>query len=133
METPMKKRTWMVLSTFVIIAASLAIYLFKTAERAKRLAASPSERGWMLIEDKGCTSCHQADNNFRAPSLARLYGSKVTLQDGKTVTAEDSYIRESILTPNAKISAGYQATMPSFEGVLSDEEIADIIEALKQP
>ncbi|RZA26238.1 MAG: cytochrome c [Proteobacteria bacterium] len=129
----MKTRTWIALSILFFIVASSAIYLLNAANQAKRLAASPAERGWMLIEDNGCMACHQADNNFRAPTLAGLYGSEVTLQDGTKVTADTTYIRESILEPAAKVSAGYQGTMPSFKGLLSDEEIAEITEALKKP
>ncbi|MBC7533254.1 MAG: c-type cytochrome [Oligoflexus sp.] len=127
----MKTQTWIVISIFLAVIASGSLYLLNAAKKAERLAASPAERGWMLIEDNGCTSCHQNDSSYRAPSLAGLYGSKVTLSDGSLVTVDDAYVRESLLKPKAKVSAGYQATMPSYEGLLKDEEIALMIEALK--
>ncbi len=127
----MKTQTWIVVTFALAVIASGSLYLFNAAKKAERLAASPYERGWLLIEDNGCTSCHQNDSSFRAPTLANLYGSKVTLDDGSELTADDNYIRESLLNPKVKVRAGYQNTMPSFEGLLSDEDIGFIIEALK--
>jgi hypothetical protein len=127
----MKTRTWILFSLFIAGIASASIYLLNAAKKAERLAASPSERGWMLIEDNGCTSCHQNDSSFRAPSLAGLFGEQVKLMDGTTVTADENYIRESLLDPKAKVVEGYQASMPSYEGLLTPEEIGFIVEALK--
>ncbi|MBC7659502.1 MAG: hypothetical protein H7249_07310 [Chitinophagaceae bacterium] len=127
----MKTQTWITLSVFLAIIAAGCIYLLNVAKKAERLAASPAERGWMLIEDNGCTSCHQSDSGYRAPILAGLYGNKVTLADGREIIADETYIRESLLEPSAKISAGYQAVMPSYKGLLTDEELVLIIEALK--
>jgi len=127
----MKTQTWILISLVFGVIAAGCIYLLNAANEAERLAASPSERGWMLIEDNGCTSCHQNDSSFRAPSLADLYGSKVALSDGKELTADHAYLKESILEPSAKIVAGYQNSMPSYKGLLTDEEIDLIIEATK--
>jgi cytochrome c oxidase subunit 2 len=49
------------------------------------------------------------------------------LADGSTVTADESYIRESILTPNAKIVAGYQPVMPAYQGQITEEQTLDLI------
>lgn len=129
----MKPRTWIVLSFLFFVIASACIYLLNAANEAKRLAASPGERGLLLIDDNGCRACHQVGNSFRAPELEQLYGREITLQDGQKVIADAAYIREAILEPQAKISAGYQATMPSFKGLLTDAEIDEIIEATKLP
>lgn len=94
--------------------------------------ASPAERGWMLIEDNGCQSCHQPGNVLRAPELKNLFGSEVTLSNGQKLIIDEAYIREAILEPDAKISAGYQAVMPSFRTRLTDAELSDIVEAMKK-
>ena len=61
-----------------------------------------------------------------------VYGSRVQLTDGKTVLADDAYIRESILNPNAKIVAGYHPdVMPSFQGQISEEGILQLIVYIK--
>src|SRR5205823_10186676 len=56
-------------------------------------------------------------------ALPILYGAPVLLADGSTVTADDAYIRESILQPNAKIVARYQPLMPNYQGQLTEEQI----------
>ncbi len=55
----------------------------------------------------------------------------MALQDGRTVLADDGYIRESILKPRAKIVAGWQPIMPSFEGQASEEELIQLIAYIK--
>jgi cytochrome c oxidase subunit 2 len=65
------------------------------------------------------------------PTWQGLYGSDRQMEDGSTVTADDNYIRESILDPANKIVEGYQNQMVSYEGRLSDDDISDIIEYIK--
>jgi cytochrome c oxidase subunit 2 len=74
-----------------------------------------------------CLSCHSADENARAPVLEALYGKPVHLRDGRTVIADEGYIRESIYDPGAKIVAGYDNIMPTFRGQVSEEEIIQLI------
>jgi cytochrome c oxidase subunit 2 len=94
-------------------------------------AANPVTEGEKLFVEKACTTCHVADGTGRAPSLNGVYGGRVLLADGSIVTADDAYIRESILQPNAKIVAGYQPLMPSFQGQLTEEQLIDLTEYLK--
>ena len=60
-----------------------------------------------------------------------LFGTTVTLQSGATVTADESYLRESILQPRANIVAGYQPIMPSFQGQINAEELTQLIAYIK--
>lgn len=84
--------------------------------------------GQQLAASNGCTSCHSIDgSDGTGPSWQGLFGSEVPLEDGSTVTADEAYISESILAPNAKIHEGYGPIMPSFEGRLNDEQINQII------
>ena len=85
--------------------------------------ASPVAAGEKLFAEKACITCHLANGTGRAPSLNGVYGARVLLADGTTVTADDAYIRESILQPNAKIVARYQPLMPTYQGQLSEEQI----------
>lgn len=78
-----------------------------------------------------CVSCHSADENARAPVLEQLYGKPVALRDGRTVIADDDYLRESILHPAAKVVAGYEVIMPTFEGLVSEEELIELIAFIK--
>lgn len=74
-----------------------------------------------------CVSCHSADAEARAPVLENLFGRPVALNDGRVVQADESYLRESILVPSAKIVAGYENIMPTFQGQVSEEEIGKLI------
>jgi cytochrome c oxidase subunit 2 len=93
--------------------------------------ANPVVAGEKLFAEKACNTCHLSDGKGRAPSLNGLYGAKVLLADGSTVTADDAYIRESILDPKAKIVAGYQPLMPTFQGQLTEEEILSLTAYIK--
>ena len=91
-------------------------------------ANSPVAIGRDLFRRYGCIDCHATG---RAPSLPGVFGQPVLLSDGSTVIADETYIRESILSPSAKIVYGYQPIMPSFAGQLSEEELLDLILYIK--
>ncbi len=67
-----------------------------------------ADQGEKLFEQYGCVTCHVLDQQGRCPSLRNVYGHPVQLDDGRTVLADEAYLRESILNPNAKIVKGYQ-------------------------
>jgi cytochrome c oxidase subunit 2 len=72
-------------------------------------------------------TCHLTDGTGQAPSLLGVYGHPVHLSNEQIVLADDAYVRESILSPTAKIVFGYKPIMPSFQGQLSEEQILDLI------
>jgi cytochrome c oxidase subunit 2 len=78
-----------------------------------------------------CLSCHSANAEARAPVLEGLYRSRVHLTDGRTVLADEDYLRESVYAPGAKIVAGYEDIMPTFKGQISEEEMVRLIAFLK--
>jgi cytochrome c oxidase subunit 2 len=83
--------------------------------------------GERLFKENGCVTCHLADGTGPAPSLLGVYGNMVHLANGQTLIADDAYVRESILSPAAKIVNGYKPLMPSFQGQLSEEQILDLV------
>jgi len=87
--------------------------------------------GRRLFREKGCTGCHEGNSVVHAPPLAGVYGKQVPLNSGEIVTADDQYIRDSILLPGKQVSAGYDNVMPSFAGHISEAEIMQIIAYLK--
>ena len=89
-----------------------------------------TEGGENLFNHFSCYSCH-GSAPARAPSLVGLYGSHVKLEDGRTVVADDDYLRESIVVPDAKVVAGYQAIMPTFKSVMSESELLELIAFIK--
>ncbi len=93
---------------------------------------SLSEQGQKLFERFGCVTCHLLDQQGRCPILRGLYNKPVQLNDGRTVLADDAYLRESILDPNAKIVAGFEPNvMPIFKGQVSEENVIQLIAYIK--
>ena len=104
---------------------------FQTWLSGGAVAVSMATAGENLFRKLGCISCHAANDSGRGPSLAGLLGKAVRLQSGATVTADENYIRESILEPQAKIVAGYPSIMPTFKGLISEDGIMQIIAYIK--
>jgi cytochrome c oxidase subunit 2 len=91
----------------------------------------PAAAGEVLFNENGCPSCHRGDASGRGPSLAGLFGRLVRLSNGATVVADEEYIRESILDPGAKVVAGYEPIMPTYQGLLSEEAVMQLIAYIK--
>lgn len=101
-------------------------------EKSSRGDVAPEQWGKQLYEQRGCMGCHSIDGSKRTgPSFQNVYGNPRPLATGEEVIADENYIRESILNPQAKITAGYQPVMPSFRGQLSDDDIDSIVAYLK--
>lgn len=91
-----------------------------------------ADQGQSAFAQFGCSTCHLLDQQGRGPNLRGLYNKPVQLNDGRTVIADDSYIRESILEPNAKIAASFQpGIMPVFKGQISEETVIQLIGYIK--
>ena len=83
--------------------------------------------GAALFISLGCSGCHNGGGTIRAPSLVGLYGMPVPLSDGRVVTADDAYLRDSILQPRKDIVASYDPVMPSFGGRISESDLIKLI------
>jgi cytochrome c oxidase subunit 2 len=92
---------------------------------------SLASAGEKLFADLACNTCHRPDAQGRGPVLTGLFGKTVQLSDGTTVAADEAYVRESILNPAAKIVAGYQPIMPTFQGLVTEEQLLQLIEYVK--
>jgi cytochrome c oxidase subunit 2 len=92
---------------------------------------SPLAAGERLFADMGCATCHKPDSAERGPSLAGIYGEKVMLASGEAVPVDEAYIRESIVNPAAKVVHGYQPVMPTFQGLLSEEQLLELVAYVK--
>jgi cytochrome c oxidase subunit 2 len=98
----------------------------------KLAAGTAATSSGRLLDDLRCSNCHQGGGaTVRCPPLENLFGSQVRLQDGSTLIADENYLRESILQPAAKIVAGYQAIMPSFQGQVSEQDILRLMAEIK--
>jgi cytochrome c oxidase subunit 2 len=92
---------------------------------------SLADRGRKLFQKLQCVTCHTGAGGGRGPSLEDLYNTWAALQDGGRMLVDRSYLRESILSPDAKIVAGYQPIMPSFKGLVNEEEMVQLIAFLE--
>ena len=94
---------------------------------------SPAAAGKELFTTTlGCATCHNADGSGgRGPALTGLFGKMVHLDGGATVTADEAYIRESMINPQAQLVAGFQPIMPTFKGQLTEEQILQLIAYIK--
>jgi cytochrome c oxidase subunit 2 len=111
------------------------VYAMTPQDYQRWLAGSPSgslvQDGAKLFEDLACSNCHKPDGSGRGPSLVGVFGSTVKLAGGGTVKADEAYIRESILNPAAKVVEGYQPDMPTFQGLITEENVVQLIEYVK--
>jgi cytochrome c oxidase subunit II len=99
---------------------------------ARGVHQSLAQQGAALFRQYGCSGCHGPNSTVHAPSLVGIYGSLVHLQDGSTVRADERYLHDKILMPNAQIPAGYAAhVMPSFAGQISEENLIKIVAYLQ--
>jgi cytochrome c oxidase subunit 2 len=92
---------------------------------------APAVAGERFFNEYACSSCHKNDASGRGPALAGVFGGSVKLADGRTITADDNYLRESIMMAPVKIVAGYQPVMPVFQGQISEERVMQIIAYIK--
>jgi cytochrome c oxidase subunit 2 len=89
------------------------------------------ETGAKLFVDLSCNTCHLDTGQGRGPTLKGLYGKQVLLQGGETTPMDDAYIRESILHPQAKIVSGFQPIMPTMQGLVTEEQVLQLIAYIK--
>jgi cytochrome c oxidase subunit 2 len=114
-----------------------AVHVLEPAEYEAWLAGrrsdeTPVESGLRLFNDLRCVSCHLPGGTVgRCPRLDHLVGRPVRLTNGTTVTADDNYLRESILRPQAKIVEGFEPLMPSFESQLNEEQLLHLLAYIK--
>jgi cytochrome c oxidase subunit 2 len=116
------------------------IIVMAPQDYAHWMAGGPSaplqDTGRALFVQLGCATCHRSDVQGRGPSLVGVYNKPVLLADGRTVMADENYVRESILDPTAKIVNGFKPVMPAFQGIVSDEQLNALVayvKSLSQP
>ncbi len=92
---------------------------------------SLASAGEKLFADLACNTCHRPDAQGRGPVLNGLFGTTQALLSGETAVVDEAYVRESILSPAAKVTVGYQPIMPTFQGQVSEERLLELIEYVK--
>lgn len=95
------------------------------------VSGSLAQNGQALFQSLGCSTCHRIDVQGRGPNLTGVFGKPVLLEDGRTVVADENYVRESILVPAAKVVSGFKPVMPSFQGQVTDEQLNSLVAYVK--
>lgn len=91
-----------------------------------------AREGERVAAEKGCLKCHSIDGAPHiGPTWRGLYGRVERLSDGSSVHVDESYMTESMMAPAAKVVAGFQPVMPSYQGQLSPADVAAILEYIK--
>lgn len=90
-----------------------------------------AEAGARLFTQLGCAGCHGPNAAVRAPDLVGLYGKPVPLSTGGFTTADERYLRDSILLPASEVVAGYAPIMPSYRGQIGEAEVLQLVAYLK--
>jgi cytochrome c oxidase subunit 2 len=113
-----------------------SIVIMPPAAYAKWVGAAPqtqglARQGEALFRSLGCSGCHAPGAPVHAPDLHGVFGRMVHLADGRTVTADEAYLRDSILLPRRDLVAGFQPIMPSFKTSLDDGRMTRLIAYLK--
>jgi cytochrome c oxidase subunit 2 len=92
---------------------------------------SLAQNGERLFASMGCNSCHNGTAAARGPSLAGVYGSKLTLTDGRQILVDDAYLRDAILNPSEHVTAGFAPIMPTYQGQIGEDGLIDLVEFIK--
>ena len=116
------KHSEMIGRIVVMPPAEFQAWLAGGAEGVSQAAA-----GERLFQQLACITCHRADSEGRGPNLEGVFGHEVELVGGETVIADAEYIRESIVTPSARITMGYQPVMPTYQGLVGEEGLLQLI------
>jgi cytochrome c oxidase subunit II len=111
------------------------IVVMEPRDYAQWMAGGPSaplqDTGKALFSTLGCATCHRSDIQGRGPNLQGIYNKAVLLEDGRTVIADENYVRESIVNPTAKIVSGFKPVMPTFQGIVSEEQLNALVAYVK--
>ena len=92
---------------------------------------SLAAQGFELFRRLGCSGCH-VNSTVHAPDLAGIFGRTIHLSDGRTLVADEAYLRDSILLPKRDVVAGYEPIMPSFQGQVDEGQLNALITYLKE-
>lgn len=95
------------------------------------VGSPPVAAGGDLFRQYACNTCHDAGDTSRGPSLVGIAGKEATLSNGRRVVRDDNYLRESILHPTASLVQGYQNLMPTYQGQIDEQGVANLLTYIK--
>lgn len=103
----------------------------RTAAPPAAGAGTTEAGGEQIFQQLGCSGCHVTGGGGPGPALEGIFGQPVRLENGEAVIADENYIRESIVNPNAQIVEGYDPIMPSYQGQVSEEQLMQLVDYIE--
>jgi cytochrome c oxidase subunit 2 len=125
------QHTEMVGKVHVLSEEDFAKWEANQGNRFRPMAKTMAEAGALVWKEKGCANCHAGQDNERAPTLVGIFGKERTFTDGTKAVATDEYLRESIVLPWNRLTAGYGPTMNAYRGQLTEEQVLQLIAFIK--
>jgi cytochrome c oxidase subunit 2 len=112
------------------------IIIMTPANYAQWVSAQPqttglARQGEALFRSLGCSGCHAKQSSIHAPDLHGVFNRLVHLSDGRSVVADEAYLRDSILQPRKAVVAGFTPIMPSFKNQVSEDQLVQLLAYLK--
>jgi cytochrome c oxidase subunit 2 len=92
---------------------------------------SLAQNGERLFASMQCNACHNGTAGARGPSLAGVYGTKLSLANGSDAYVDEAFLRQAILSPSQHVTAGYAPIMPTYQGQISEDGLIDLVEYIK--
>jgi len=111
----------------IVVMESAQYQAWMSGSQGGPLSAS----GEKIFAELGCATCHRLDSQGRGPALQGIFGRPVQLEDGRIITVDENYIRESILDPGSKVVKGFKPVMPTFQGLVSEEQLNALVAYIK--
>lgn len=130
-------KQWLACIFGAVILAGVLIGLFLHLPEARAASNTGQDvdpaiaAGKKVFETKGCAACHMQGASQIAPTLYGIYGTTQEMADSSKILVDEAYLRTSILEPQAHIVKGFAAAMPSFKGLLTDEELGQVVAYIK--
>ena len=90
-----------------------------------------AQAGEKLFNRLGCVTCHLPDGTGKGPSLVGLYGKQEKLRSGEMKLVDETLIRQAIVTPNSFLLPNYAPVMPTFQGLINEEQVLQLIAYVK--
>ena len=90
-----------------------------------------AESGQKVFADMGCVTCHRSDTQGRGPNLVGMFGKPVALEDGRTLAADENYVRQCILNSKDQVVKGFPPIMPVFQGLLTEDQVNALVAYIK--
>ncbi|MFJ2986407.1 c-type cytochrome [Collimonas sp. NPDC087041] len=113
-------------ATTAVAAAAAIVGNGESGANADAMVA----QGKALSESKACVACHTVDGSPRVgPTWKGLFGKTETMENGSTAQVDETYLKNFIRNPQARVVKGFTPMMPKIE--MTDAELEALVAYIK--